>query len=373
MAAELIDLLESCVEDNPDDRPGDAAALAETLKGWLGHASEPEPDPDPGPSSTLRPSVAKPAKSVPAVIPSEQDAGTIVNSLGMTLVRVEPGEFTMGTTDAQLEQLARLFPKSKRESFADEQPAHRVRITRPYYLGAHQVTVGQFRRFVESEGYRTEAERHGEGGWGFDQDRGTYLKDPKYNWRDPGFPQGDDHPVVNVSWNDANAFCEWLSRAEPNGGRYRLPTEAEWEHACRAGTTTLYPNGDDPERLAEIGNVADASLKRTFPDQDWATIQADDGFAFTAPVGRFPAIRGLYDTIGNVWEWCQDGYDAAYYQKSPPVSVDPRGAADGSSRVDRGGSWSNAAVSCRAACRGRDSPTNAFYALGLRVARVPAE
>src|SRR5262249_5199138 len=147
-------------------------------------------------------------------------------------------------------------------------------------------------------------------------------QDAKYNWRDPGFPQGDNHPVVNVSWNDANAFCRWLSRKD--GKSYRLPTEAEWEYTCRASSESIYPNGDDPERLARIGNVADARAKARF--SSWTTIAADDGLVFAAPVGNYePNAWGLYDMIGNVWEWCGDGYDSAYYQASP--STDPTGAA----------------------------------------------
>ena len=111
--------------------------------------------------------------------------------------------------------------------------------------------------------------------------------------------------MVNVSWNDAVAFCEWLSRQE--GQTYRLPTEAEWEYACRAGTTTRYCSGDDAETLAAVANVADATAKAKFPD--WATIAARDGYVFTAPVGRFRANAwGLHDMHGNVWEWCSDGY-----------------------------------------------------------------
>src|SRR5262249_48557534 len=147
--------------------------------------------------------------------------------------------------------------------------------------------------------------------------------------------QTDEHPVVNVTWNDAVAFCGWLSRK--TGRKCELPTEAEWEYACRAGSRTKYYHGDDPEGLAKIANVADASFLKVFPDNTYA-IKADDGYAFTAPVGRFqPNAFGLYDMLGNVWEWCSDHHDAKYYRESP--AADPKGPSAGEYHVLRGGSW----------------------------------
>ena len=143
----------------------------------------------------------------------------------------------------------------------------------------------------------------------------------KYSWRNTGFEQTDEHPVVNVSWNDAVAFCKWLSKKE--GKTYRLPTEAEWEYACRAGTTTRYYSGDDPETLAKVGNVADAALKAKFPDWKY-TIKASDGYVFTAPVGKFkPNAFGLYDMHGNAWQWCADWYGEEYYCASRPQTTQP--------------------------------------------------
>jgi sulfatase modifying factor 1 len=122
---------------------------------------------------------------------------------------------------------------------------------------------------------------------------------PKYSWRNSGFEQTDGHPVVNVSWNDAQAFCDWLSRKE--GKKYRLPTEAQWEYACRGRTQTRFHFGDEVEDLAQYGNVADASARKKLPDWFW-TIKADDGYVFTAPVGKYkPNGFGLYGMHGNVW------------------------------------------------------------------------
>ena len=201
-----------------------------------------------------------------------------------------------------------------------------MRITKPFYLGTYHVTRGQFRQFVADTGYKTDAEK-GEkpGAWGWNPDKKEFGFNEKYSWRNAGFEQTDEHPVVNVSWNDAVEFCKWLSRKE--GKTYRLPTEAEWEYACRAGTTTRYYSGDDPETLAKVGNVADAAAKAKFPDWTW-TIKANDGYVFTAPVGKFkPNAFGLYDMHGNAWQWCADWYGAEYYAKSP--ADDPTGPDSG--------------------------------------------
>lgn len=169
-----------------------------------------------------------------------------------------------------------------------------------------------------------------------------------------------------VTWNDAVEFCKWLSQRDRH--LYRLPTEAEWEYACRAGTETLYANGDQPERLALIGNVADASGKARFPGWTGA-IKANDGYVFTAPVGRFaPNAWGLFDMHGNVWEWCADGYSAKYYKVSP--SVDPAGPSPASARVIRGGSCDDVGNRCRSASRNWNVPTYRDFGLGFRVARV---
>ena len=251
--------------------------------------------------------------------------------------------------------------------FKDEHPQHRVRITKPFYLGTYHVTRGQFRQFVEDTGYKTDAEK-GEkpGAWGWDPDKKAFGFNEKYSWRNAGFEQTDEHPVVNVSWNDAVAFCKWLSKKE--GKTYRLPTEAEWEYACRAGTTTRYYSGDDPETLAKVGNVADAAAKAKFPDWKY-TIKASDGYVFTAPVGKFkPNAFGLYDMHGNAWQWCADWYGAEYYAKSP--ADDPTGPDSGDDRVLRGGSWDIGPDDARSADRFGYWPSDRVDDTGFRVART---
>jgi sulfatase modifying factor 1 len=172
-----------------------------------------------------------------------------------------------------------------------------------------------------------------------------------------------------VSWNDAVAFCKWLSKKE--GKSYRLPTEAEWEYACRAGTTTRYSSGDDFETLAKVGNVADATAKAKFPDWSWA-IAASDGYVFTAPVGKFnPNAFGLYDMHGNVWEWCADWYGDEYYAASP--ADDPMGPASGAGRVFRGGGWRNYAGYSRSALRAYSTPGSRSSDMGFRVSLILAE
>jgi formylglycine-generating enzyme required for sulfatase activity len=280
-----------------------------------------------------------------------------VNSLGMRLVRVPSGEFLMGST-----------PEEKGH-VPNEAPRHLVRITRDFEMAVHEVTNGQFRAFVEATGYETEAERDVGGGFGIDFERAEVVQDPRHTWRDPGFPgftPGDDHPVLMISWNDAEAFCRWLSEKE--GRVYRLPTEAEWEYAARGGTRTSWWTGDDPRDLAAAANVADAALGDRVPKAAWAE-DWHDGFPFLAPVGSFEANPfGLYDMTGNVWEWCLDWYRSDYYRSSP--TEDPQGPEVGRFRTIRGGGWFNDAQENRSAQRIYFNPTFRYCLLsGFRVVR----
>lgn len=159
-------------------------------------------------------------------------------------------------------------------------------------------------------------------------------------------------------------FCRWLSAKERI--IYRLPTEAEWEYACRAGSETSYLFGDDPEGLARVANVADATAAR-LSNWDW-TIEADDAYLFTAPVGSLlPNSFGLHDMHGNVWEWCQDWFAWDYYLSSP--LIDPQGPATQTYRAYRGGGWYLAAEDCRSATRFGNKATFRNLLLGFRVVR----
>lgn len=299
------------------------------------------------------------------------------NSLGMVFVRIPAGSYLMGS-DEPAARLARDYPLMEPRRFAllaDEAPVHRVHIGRAFYLGRYEVTVGQFRRFLEASGYRPESVADGTGGYGYNPaydpattKRGDAFegRDPRYSWRNPGFAQADDHPVVNVTWNDAQALAAWLSRTE--GHRYRLPTEAEWEYACRAGTRTRYPHGDDPHRLVGTANTFDQDAAPYWERWRPYALPGSDGHAFTAPVGSHaPNAFGLYDMLGNAWEWTADWYGETYYLRSP--RNDPQGPATGSVRVRRGGSWHTWPLYARCSYRNWNSQDTRYTLVGMRLVR----
>ena len=216
----------------------------------------------------------------------------------MEFVAVPPGCFQMGNTFG--------------DAYYIEMPVHEVCVN-DFSIGKFDVTRGAFKQFVEDTGYLTEAEK-GDGCYAYDGK--AWKKDSTANWRSPGFPQSDDHPVVCVSWNDSIAYTKWLSRQ--NNHDYRLPTEAEWEYAARSGGKhEKFAGGDDVEAVAWYSDNSDYR---------------------THPVGQKRANGlGLYDMSGNVWQWTADWYDESYYWKSPRNN--PEGPSTGSNRVFRGGSW----------------------------------
>lgn len=281
------------------------------------------------------------------------------NSLDMRFVLIPDGEFPMGSPATEL------GADGKHED--DESPQHAVKITKPFFLAVHEVTRGQFAQFARAQNFA--AAPSDPGGAGFNPNTKRLEEGPQYTWSNTGFPQTDEHPVVNVSYFDAVDFCTWLSKKE--GRQYRLPTEAEWEYACRAGTTSPYYNGSDREALADIGNVADGTAQAAMSNSSkWTCIAARDGHVFTAPVGQFkPNPFGLYDMTGNVWEWCSDWYAERYYRNSPPA--DPPGEASGQVRVMRGGSWFLSAAFCRSATRNQGPPEFRYFNIGFRVVLVP--
>ncbi len=321
----------------------------------------------------VEPTTATAANTTAPAIPS------ISNSLGMKLVKIPAGEFMMGNLEA-IELLRKDYPQydDYRFKLEDESPSHKVRITRPFHMGVHAVTLGQFRQFVEATHYATDAERNdaisspptssrqGLGGYGYNSENHTLDADrnPKHSWRNVGFPQTDDHPATNVSWNDAAKFCKWLSEKEHK--TYRLPTEAEWEYACRAGTKTRFWSGNDPESLVKIANTYDKSTARVQPEWAKFALKGNDGFEFTAPVGSFqPNAFGLYDMHGNVWQWVSDFYGADSYAKSP--IDDPQGPPSGRKHVRRGGGWATWSFYCRASYRNYNTPQSRYFNLGFRV------
>lgn len=305
----------------------------------------------------------------------ERTGKIYVNSLGMPMVRIPAGEFLMGS-DEPVEKLANAFPlmgPDRLSSLTDEAPVHSVRITRDFYIGQTEVTVGQFRRFLAKSRYVPESIADGTGAYGYNAARNAPAgsgidkfegRDPRFSWANTGFKQTDRHPVVNVTWNDAQALARWLSAQE--GRNYRLPTEAEWEYAARAGTRTRYHHGDDPEQLVEIANIFDASAAPHWPDLKAFALQKSDGFAFTSPVAsKRPNGFGLYDMHGNVWEWTSDFYGADYYAHSP--SEDPQGPLQGDVRVRRGGSWHSWPLYSRSSYRNWNSEQTRYTLVGIRL------
>ena len=306
---------------------------------------------------------------VPAQEPlASRPRETVVNSIGISLRHIPAGEFFMGGTESA-DDLVKAFASYGRKSdeFSDEYPRHKVGITKPFLLAAHEVTLGQFRKYVDETGYKTSAETDGKGGWGYDPKTGMCSgRFQQFSWRDVGFPQTDDHPVLNVSWFDAVAFCEWLTKKE--GKTYRLPTEAEWEYACRAGTTTRYYHGDDPGGLSKVARLLNAAGDKDFAHVDQQVIFLKPGESFTAKVGSYqPNAWGLYDMLGNVWEWTSDWYGEEYYANSP--IDDPRGMDDANVKVRRGGGWNTFPLYARPAYRNWNTRGTRCINLGFRVLR----
>jgi len=258
----------------------------------------------------------------------------------MKLVRIPAGTFLMGSPETE----------TGREKYETQ---HKVTISKPFYLGVTGVTRRQFQAFVELAGYQTDAEKRG---WGTYFAGGRVRHIPGRNWENPGYEVGPDHPVACVTWDDANRFCQWL--AAKTGRSLRLPTEAEREYACRAGTTTTYQWGNDPTDGEGWCNVSDQTLKdalklgRGIPGiLSKGVCKWRDGYAFAAPVGRFHANAwGLFDMHGNLLEWCADWFQADYYNMGG--RVDPQGPRAGTQRVIRGGCFDVGPPDFRSAARG---------------------
>lgn len=300
------------------------------------------------------------------------------NSKRLEMSYIPSGKFMMGSP-------------ADEEGRGDDEGRHRVYITRPFWLGKHEITNGQFNAFVKATGYVTAAEKEGSG-FGWDAQKRSFGEIKGISWRNPGFPWDPEGkaafdawykpdvpwnpekeswfnlPVVMVSWFDATAFCEWLSGI--SGEKFGLPTEAQWEYASRAGSTGLYWWGDSTTQACQYANVFNQKNKGKW-GMNWDGFPCDDGYEGLSPVGAFGANPfGLYDVTGNVWEWCADWYETNYYGSSP--KEDPQGPANGAMRVYRGGSWCYYPEMCRLAYRFRDGPGIRCYLLGFRLAVSPA-
>jgi len=327
-------LLNDCVKRNVGQRPAAMSTVLDRLSPPTKPATRvvaAQPSPAPRVTTEER-------KEVAAVGAKPSSPSTSTNSLGMQFVRIEPGTFLMGDP-----------PEEEKQSPNERQ--HRVRISKPFMMGIHAVTRGQFAAFVRASGYQTQAEVEG---WSYAWDGKTLGPVKGASWRMAGFEQDDSHPVVCISWKDAEACVQWLKQNEDKP--YRLPTEAEWEYACRAGTITPFHFGPtiSTDQANYNGNCYYGKGSKGVYRQK------------TIPVGSLqsPNAWGLHDMHGNVWEWCQD-----WFGNYPDGEVaDPTGPASGSSRVLRGGSWNIIPQYCRAACRYWSTPVNRFNFIGFRLA-----
>jgi len=233
----------------------------------------------------------------------------------MKFVRIPAGSFMMGSGISAMKVVVRYGGRAA--WYRNEHPQHRVTITKPFYLQTTEVTQGQWKIVMG--------------------DNPSHFKFC-----------GDDCPVEMVSWEDTQEFIKRLNRQEGEN-RYRLPTEAEWEYACRAGSSSRFCYGNDKGRLGEHAWFKENSGKRT-----------------QSVAQKKPNAWGLYDTHGNVWEWCQDGYNDTYYSRSPVR--DPKGPSSGE-RVMRGGSWNNDTRVLRSAYRHKSSPDLRYLSIGFRMVR----
>jgi formylglycine-generating enzyme required for sulfatase activity len=264
-----------------------------------------------------------------------------------TLVVVPAGEFTMGSLNGDPDR--------------PESPVRKVRIGYRFAVGRTPVTNAQFKRFVTATHHETRK------GCGVIRD-GDFHVSAEADWKDPGYgrPPRDEEPVVCVSWLDAKAYAAWLSKMTRH--HYRLLSEAEWEYAAKAGSTTRFPWGDDPVESCKHANLYDESAAGLnmagFP-----TAACNDGFSGVAPVASFPANPfGLYDMIGNVWQWVEDCYLFEYPEW--PVDGTPVEVMSACPlRSIRGGSWATRVDRLRASWRGRDPETRMNILFGFRIAR----
>ena len=262
------------------------------------------------------------------------------------MVAIPPGRFTMGSPDTE----------ARWEGYdGEEEPQHEVEIEHVFAMGRGAVTLDAFSAFIADTGHDM-----GQSAWALND--GKWEDTPGRGWRDTGFAQGGDHPVTCVSWHDAQAFIAWLNDRLTLSDRpdaYRLPSEAEWEYACRAGTQTPFSFGAVISTDQANFNGA-AAYGGAEPSMLWRKA--------TTPVGRFPANAfGLYAMHGDVWEWCEDAWNKTY--EGAPADGTPWRSGEASLCVGRGGSWYGDPVALRSAARGRGYPRR-YLDAGFRLART---
>jgi serine/threonine-protein kinase len=283
-----------------------------------------------------------PPAATPTPVPPTDTPIPATPTLVTGMVFVPAGEFTMGSPEGEGED--------------DEHPQRTVYLD-AFYISQYPVTNEQFSQFVDAVGYRTDAEKAGSGwiwtGQAWELVEGADWRHP----RGPGSSIADrmDHPVVQVTWNDAEAYCQWAGK--------RLPTEAQWEKAARGTDGRSYPWGNSAPDGRKL-NCCDVNC-----EVDGRDSSVDDGYVDTSPVGHYEAGKrpyGAYDMAGNVWEWVADWYEADYYSKAPERN--PQGPGSGEKRVTRGGSWYNLQWVARCAYRTGLDPDVRDYSIGFRCA-----
>ena len=322
---------------SPDGLPKSGEGFTQPgIEFVAGAASGPQPA-----SKASEPVASAAASSAPVV----NDSRAIKDCADCPdLIPVPAGQFSMGTTPAA--------PGAAVE--ASESPSHIVTVS-SFAIGQDAVTRGQFSAFVTAANYQSDAERLG-GCFGLAGENWEFK--PKVTWRRPGYPQDDDHPVVCITWNDANAYLKWLSTT--TGKKYRLPTEAEREYAARAGTTEAYWWGNSI-------TLEQANFRDDAPAASGANKRPSR--MATVPVRQFAANAfGLYNVHGNVWEWVQDCQHNNY--RSAPIDGSAwTSNCVGKRRGARGGGWADPAAGLRSVQRTWFEPDLPSYAGGFRVAR----
>jgi formylglycine-generating enzyme required for sulfatase activity len=299
---------------------------AQTIEGISPHF---QPDFTPKSEIAAEPGSQKRKEQAPRPQPS--------TAIEPDLVFVQGDTFTMGSKTED--------PNAS----VNEKPCHQVQVS-SFYMSKYELTYDEFKTFVNETGYQTDADKDG---GSYIWDGSKWEKKAGVNWRHDAQGQPRDldekrHPVIHVSWNDAQAYIKWLNGK--TGKNYRLPTEAEWEYAAKGGAKSpgyLYSGSNT---IALVAWYNENSSNRTHP------------------VGEKQANElGLYDMTGNVWEWCQDWYDAAYYAGRPDLDINPQGGSPAQYRVGRGGGWNFNPAYCRVANRGRSTPDYRSDNLGFRL------
>jgi len=262
------------------------------------------------------------------------------------MVIIPPGSFQMGFDGGVNEERY-------------EGPVHTVKIPYSFAFGRFEITNAQFREFFSETGYQAGSDCRMWTGKTVEAVAGSNWEDPRY-----GRPPKENEPVACISWYDAKAYVQWL--AEKTGQPYRLPTESEWEYVAHANTSTVYPWGDSPDEGCGVANYYDQSADGLRP---WDAVDCNDGNRIVAPVGSLlPNAFGVYDVVGNVWEWVEDCHVVPYgVQPTDGRAHQVEGKCE--KRGVRGGAWHSRATWQRPTFRGRDTEDFVTQVFGIRVVR----